>query len=59
MSYDLVATVSQVASLLLFVAMFIIVLTYALWPSNRIRFEKAQKRALDLGGDHPKPPRRP
>jgi cytochrome c oxidase cbb3-type subunit 4 len=48
MSYDTVATISQVTSLLMFVAMFAGVLAYALWPKNGPRFEAAQRRALDL-----------
>ena len=48
MTYDTIATLSQVISLLMFVAMFMAVLAYALWPSNRPRFEEAQRRALDL-----------
>lgn len=49
MTYETVATVSQVLSLLFFVAMFAGVVAYALWPSNQQRFDEAQKRALDLG----------
>jgi cytochrome c oxidase cbb3-type subunit 4 len=49
MTYDTIATVSQVAALLMFVAMFGAVLAYALWPTNKPRFEAAQRRALDLG----------
>jgi cytochrome c oxidase cbb3-type subunit 4 len=48
MTYDTVATWSQVTSLLLFLAMFLAVLAYAFWPRNRARFEAAQRRALDL-----------
>ncbi len=48
MSYETVAGISQVASLLMFIAMFIGVLTYALWPSNGRRFDEAQRKALDL-----------
>jgi cytochrome c oxidase cbb3-type subunit 4 len=48
MTYDTIATLSQVTSLLMFIAMFIAVLAYALWPSNKPRFEEAQRRALDL-----------
>jgi cytochrome c oxidase cbb3-type subunit 4 len=49
-SYDTVATVSQVTSLLVFIAMFAGVLGYAFWPRNGARFEAAQRRALGL--DH-------
>jgi cytochrome c oxidase cbb3-type subunit IV len=48
MSYDTIATISQVTSLLMFVGMFAAVLGYALWPRNGPRFEAAQRRALDL-----------
>jgi cytochrome c oxidase cbb3-type subunit 4 len=48
MGYDTIASISQVTSLLLFVAMFLAVLAYALWPKNGPRFEEAQRRALDL-----------
>lgn len=49
MSYETVATYSQVISLLLFIALFLAVLAYAYWPSNRDRLEQAQRQALDLG----------
>lgn len=48
MSYDTVATWSQVVSLLMFIAMFALVLGYAFWPRNGARFEAAQRRALGL-----------
>lgn len=48
MTYDTVATVSQVASLLMFIGMFLAVLAYALRPSNGARFDRAQRTALEL-----------
>ena len=48
MSYDTVATFSQVASLLLFIALFIAVLAYTFWPGSRKRFDDIQRKALDL-----------
>ena len=51
MTYDTIATFSQVTSLLLFIALFIGVLAYAFWPGNRQRFEKLQRAALDLEAD--------
>jgi len=48
MTYDTVATFSQIASLLMFIAMFIAVLVYALWPSNGKVFDEIQRDALDL-----------
>ena len=50
MSYETIAAWSQVTSLLMFITMFIAVLIYALRPSHAERFEKAQRRALDLAG---------
>jgi cytochrome c oxidase cbb3-type subunit IV len=51
MTYETVATFSQVASLLMFIAMFIAVVAYALWPSNGRVFDEAQRKALDLKGN--------
>jgi cytochrome c oxidase cbb3-type subunit IV len=48
MSYETIATISQVTSLLMFIAMFAAVLAYALWPANRRRFDHIQCCALDL-----------
>jgi cytochrome c oxidase cbb3-type subunit IV len=48
MTYETIATISQVSSLLLFIALFVGVLIYAVWPENKPRFEDAQRRALDL-----------
>ena len=48
MTYEAIATLSQVVSLLMFVAIFLVVVGYALWPGNKPRFEVAQRRALDL-----------
>lgn len=53
MSYDTVATFSQVTSLLLFIAMFLGVLVYVFWPGNRQRFDKAQRQALNLDSKTP------
>lgn len=49
LDYETVATWSQVTSLLMFIAMFIGVLVYALRPRNGARFDAIQKGALDLG----------
>ncbi|MBV1693017.1 MAG: CcoQ/FixQ family Cbb3-type cytochrome c oxidase assembly chaperone [Hyphomicrobiales bacterium] len=48
MTYETIATFSQVTSLLMFIAMFLAVLVYALWPANKARFDAIQKRALGL-----------
>lgn len=51
MTYETVAAFSQVTSLLMFVAMFIAVVAYALWPSNGQVFDELQEQALDLKGN--------
>ncbi len=48
MTYETIATFSQVTSLLLFIALFAGVIVYAVWPKNGARFDAAQRRALDL-----------
>ncbi|MFZ4807757.1 MAG: cbb3-type cytochrome c oxidase subunit 3 [Hyphomicrobiaceae bacterium] len=52
MTYDTVATFSQVTSLLLFIAIFIGVVVYAFWPGNRQRFDRNMRSALDLDADN-------
>jgi cytochrome c oxidase cbb3-type subunit 4 len=47
MTYDQVASVTQVLALLLFVALFIGVLIYAWWPGNKKRFEAAARLPLE------------
>lgn len=54
MTYDTVATISQVASLLLFVGLFCGVVVYVLWPRNRERLEASARRALDLATEKSK-----
>ena len=51
MTYETVASFSQVSSLLLFIGIFLGVVAYACWPGNRHRFEIAQRQALDLDKD--------
>lgn len=51
MTYETVASFSQVSSLLLFIVIFLGVVAYACWPGNRSRFETAQRQALDLDKD--------
>lgn len=48
MSYDTVATYSQVGSLLLFIFLFLMVLVYVFWPTTAATLEKEQRVALDL-----------
>lgn len=47
MTYDTVATVSQVTTLLLFITLFLAVIGYVFWPGNRTKFDKAARAALE------------
>jgi cytochrome c oxidase cbb3-type subunit 4 len=47
MSYESVASISQVVALLFFIALFIGVLVYAFWPGNKKRFDEAAKLPLE------------
>jgi cytochrome c oxidase cbb3-type subunit 4 len=45
--YAYLAGVAQSVGLLYFVAMFLGVVAYALWPGNRPRFERAARTPLN------------
>jgi cytochrome c oxidase cbb3-type subunit 4 len=47
MSYEQVASITQVAALLLFVALFAGVLIYTFLPRNKKRFEEAARLPLE------------
>jgi cytochrome c oxidase cbb3-type subunit 4 len=47
MTYEQVASITQVAALLLFVALFVGVVIYAFWPGNKKRFEQAARLPLE------------
>ena len=47
MTYEQVASITQIAALLLFIALFIGVLIYAFWPGNKKRFEEAARLPLE------------
>ncbi|HZP08091.1 cbb3-type cytochrome c oxidase subunit 3 [Methyloceanibacter sp.] len=47
MTYEQVASVSQVVALIFFVALFAAVLLYAFWPGNKKRFERAARMPLE------------
>ncbi len=51
MSYEQVASITQIAALLLFIALFIGVLIYAFWPGNKKRFEDAARLPLEKDPD--------
>jgi cbb3-type cytochrome oxidase subunit 3 len=52
LTYDAVARFCMVASLLLFVALFLGMLAYVFIFASKERLESAQRSALDLGQDH-------
>jgi cytochrome c oxidase cbb3-type subunit IV len=49
MTYEQVASISQVAALLFFIALFVGVVLYAFWPGNKKKFKEAAQ--LPLEGD--------
>jgi cytochrome c oxidase cbb3-type subunit 4 len=51
MSYEQVASFTQTAALLLFIAIFIGVVIYAFWPGNKKRFEKDAQIPLRKDSD--------
>jgi cytochrome c oxidase cbb3-type subunit IV len=51
MAYEQVASITQVAALLLFVALFIGVLIYVFWPGNKKRFDEAARLPLEKDPD--------
>ena len=51
MSYEQVASITQIAALLLFIALFIGILIYAFWPGNKKRFDEAARLPLEKDPD--------
>ncbi len=47
MTYEQVASITQVGALLGFVALFVGVLIYAFWPGNKKGFEDAARLPLE------------
>ena len=52
MTYDQVASISQIVALLFFIGLFAAVLIYAFWPGNKKAFDEAAKLPLE---DDPEP----
>ena len=52
MTYEQVATITQVGALILFIVLFAGVLLYAFWPGNKKRFEEAAKLPLEQDPDN-------
>jgi cytochrome c oxidase cbb3-type subunit 4 len=51
MTYEQVVSITQIAALLFFVALFVGVLIYAFWPGNKKRFEEAARLPLEKDPD--------
>jgi cytochrome c oxidase cbb3-type subunit IV len=51
MTYEQVASITQVAALLFFVVLFVGVLIYAFWPGNEKAFEEDAKIPLEKDPD--------
>ncbi len=47
MSNEQFTILTQIAGLILFTAMFVLVLVYVFWPGNKKRFERAAHMPLD------------
>ena len=47
MTYEQVASISQVAALLFFIALFAAVVIYAFWPGNKKKFDEAAQLPLE------------
>lgn len=51
MTYDQVASISQVAALIFFIVLFAGVVLYAFWPGNKKQFDEAAKLPLEEDPD--------
>ncbi|MBK5198890.1 MAG: cbb3-type cytochrome c oxidase subunit 3 [Methyloceanibacter sp.] len=51
MTYEQVASITQVAALLFFIALSVGVLIYAFWPGNKKQFEEDAKIPLEKDPD--------
>jgi cytochrome c oxidase cbb3-type subunit 4 len=50
MTYDNVVALSQIAALIFFVVLFLGVVAYVFWPSNKKRFERDARIPLERDG---------
>jgi len=53
MTYESASTFSQVAALIIFIALFIGVILYVFWPGNKKKFDDAAKLPLEDEDDEP------
>jgi cytochrome c oxidase cbb3-type subunit 4 len=53
MTYESASTFSQVAAMIIFIALFIGVILYVFWPGNKKKFDDAAKLPLENEDDEP------
>ena len=53
MTYESASAFSQVAALLIFIALFIGVILYVFWPGNKKKFDEVAKLPLEDEDDEP------
>jgi cytochrome c oxidase cbb3-type subunit 4 len=53
MTYESASTFSQVAAMIIFIALFIGVILYVFWPGNKRKFDDAAKLPLEDKDDEP------
>jgi cytochrome c oxidase cbb3-type subunit 4 len=51
MTYETVVQLSQTATLIFFIVLFLAVVAYAFWPSNKAKFERAAQVPLERDED--------
>lgn len=51
MTYETVVHLSQTTTLIFFIVLFLAVVAYALWPSNKAKFEHAARIPLERDQD--------
>lgn len=53
MSYDQIAHFIKIGGTVAFTSVFVIAIVYALWPSNRAKFDRAAQQPLNDNNDAP------
>jgi cytochrome c oxidase cbb3-type subunit 4 len=53
MTYESASTFSQIAAMIIFIALFIGVILYVFWPGNKKKFDEAAQLPLEDEDDEP------
>jgi cytochrome c oxidase cbb3-type subunit 4 len=53
MTYESATTFSQIAALIIFIALFVGVIVYVFWPGNKKKFDETAKLPLEDKDDEP------